>query len=404
MVERMGRMEAEQARLLAMLSAGASPPPPSATGSIPRGPTPALVDSTRPIAGGPPPLADASLAHLSAMAGAAPFSLPSVSSPSRLAPSVVWPPLTESKPASRVPPAGFVPSARPGITPAVVPTADPALLAAAQRAFAVAHSLPAHLVTEALITGSHEGVLGWAARDRSGPRSPAGHPSLSEAAVPPSGAVGFGGMDPVALLADSSSDLSMAKVSGARGAAGYEMLRRMFTRSPGLYAALVRRNMLTSQERYPGDADAEDASAWEFVHDNFQLGTQRTLSYCALGFAHIFDMCRARRWELVEDATARMLVATEQAAMDNSQWQIAWPLTFMREPQWTRLQPKPSGNDPLSPQFGLLADPSWTAVVLAYLKDAAAVQELRRRAGQPRKPPKGGDQKGGGKGKGGDAA
>ena len=98
----------------------------------------------------------------------------------------------------------------------------------------------------------------------------------------------------------------------------------MFTRSPGLYAALVRRNMLSSQERYPGDPDAQDSSAWEFIHENFQLGSQRTLTYCALGFAHIFDMCRSRRWGLVEDSTARMLVATEQAAMDNSQWQIAW--------------------------------------------------------------------------------
>ena len=263
--------------------------------------------------------------------------------------------------------------------------------------------MPLELVTESLVSGSHEGILGWAAKARpSTSHVLPGAPS-SVAPLPPFGVGSLGvASDPISLLAGTEAhlDTSIARVSGARGAASYELLRRMFMRSPGLYAALVRRNMQASEERYPGDPDAEEVSAWDFVHDRFQLGNQRTLTFCSLGFAHIFDMCRSRRWELVEDATARLLVATEQAAMDSSQWQIAWPLTFLREPQWTRLQNRANSDNLATPQFGQLSDPSWTATVLAYLKEASAIQELRRRAGgQPRKPGGKGDKgKGGGKG------
>ena len=241
-----------------------------------------------------------------------------------------------------------------------------------------------------LVEGSQLGILGWAARH---------HPATGVAAALPDSAAGAplgglglpGGMDPLSLLAANADSLTN-RVSGARGAAGYELLRRGFQRTPGLYSALVRRNQLQTEERYPGDPEARDSSMWDFVHDQFQLGSQRTLTYCALGVAHIADQCRTRRWELVDDAVARVLVAIEQAALDNSQWTMAWRLTFLREPQWNRIQrPSTPAQDVPGPQFGMLADPSWIATTIAYLRDAAAVQELRKK-----RSPKG---KGKGKGK-----
>ena len=193
------------------------------------------------------------------------------------------------------------------------------------------------------------------------------------------------GADPVAMLAEASGT---QQITGARGAAGYEMLRRTFARTPGLYAALVRRSIQVSEERFPGDPEATQSSAWDFVHHQFQLGNQTTLTYCALGFAHILDQCRSRRWDLVEDAASRLLVATEQAALDHSQWQIAWKLTFLREPQWALIHHNQATE---SKQFGLLADPAWIATTIAYMKDMASVEEIRKK--NAKKP------KGGGRGK-----
>ena len=83
------------------------------------------------------------------------------------------------------------------------------------------------------------------------------------------------------------------------------------------------------------------------------------------------------------DVLSRLLVAVELAAIDNSRWEVAWPLTHLPEPPWGRLQSAVKNDES---RFATLANPSWVTTVMALKKDLAALHESRRK----RPPPKGG--------------
>ena len=100
-----------------------------------------------------------------------------------------------------------------------------------------------------------------------------------------------------------------------------------------------------------------------------------------------------------------LLAATEQAALQEWNWGLAWLLTFSSEPPWTRIKGQaPSAADMRS--VGRLADPELLAAGVQHMKDMIAIGEAQRRTtpawsgGQPRAAPQGDapqDAKGGGK-------
>ena len=131
-----------------------------------------------------------------------------------------------------------------------------------------------------------------------------------------------------------------------------------------------------------GSAELPNAtSAREFLMEEVPFGGAKTLAYMSFAAAAAFDLMPDGRWEEAEDAVAKLLVAAEQAAHDNSTFTLAWPLTHLPEPPWHRLQ---RGGRPEDRPFGRLADPVWVAAAIAYMRDVAALQELRKKQGRDR--------------------
>ena len=84
-----------------------------------------------------------------------------------------------------------------------------------------------------------------------------------------------------------------------------------------------------------------------------------------------------------------LLVATEQAALQEWQWGAAWLLTHLPEPPWQRIRYPPT-RDAMRP-LGRLADPNLSAAAIGYLRDVSILSEAQKKANQrPTGDPKGG--------------
>ena len=81
-------------------------------------------------------------------------------------------------------------------------------------------------------------------------------------------------------------------------------------------------------------------------------------------------------WEKAEDQLALLLCACEQCAHDDGRWTVAWLLTHLPEPNWTRVGVQPRG-DAIRP-FARLPDPSWVTTAIALNKDVASLKETRK--------------------------
>ncbi len=110
----------------------------------------------------------------------------------------------------------------------------------------------------------------------------------------------------------------------------------------------------------------------------------KTAAYLGLGLAEVFDLMEAGQWQHAEALTALLLVALEQAAHDEWRWSPAWLLTFLPEPPWQDIGRAPP-RDSVRP-LARLADQSWTAASIAYLRDVAVLTErtVTRTAPQPK--------------------
>ncbi len=103
----------------------------------------------------------------------------------------------------------------------------------------------------------------------------------------------------------------------------------------------------------------------------------------------------AGQWQHAEAMVAMLLVALEQSAHDEWRWSPAWPLTFLPEPPWHSIARTPP-RDAIRPLVRL-ADQSWSAAAIAYLKDVSVLAERAPPRTAPQPQPK---RKGKGKGKG----
>ena len=82
------------------------------------------------------------------------------------------------------------------------------------------------------------------------------------------------------------------------------------------------------------------------------------------------------QWELAEGFLHLLVASVEAVCWDRGRWQMAWLLTFLPEPPWSQMAAAPPW-DALRP-FGVLAPVSMTTAATHYLKDVAALGELRK--------------------------
>ena len=135
-----------------------------------------------------------------------------------------------------------------------------------------------------------------------------------------------------------------------------EMYRRDFAAHPGLYAQRVRANVRQVREEAVSPDDPLCESMREYLSEEVPFGALKTLTFLAFGLATCFDQMRHGKWLEAEDSVAKLLVACEQAALDNGYFKMAWLLTHMAEPPWARLLTR--GATLRDQQFGRLSDPA----------------------------------------------
>lgn len=214
--------------------------------------------------------------------------------------------------------------------------------------------------------------------------------------------------DPLALLASGGDEGfgGLSRLPGARGAASLEITRRVLGQDPASISARVRDNR---NRRLGMMASAEGGrlATRDYLIREVPFGGAKTAAYAAFGLASIFDAMEQHEWHRAEAETALLLCAFEQAALEEWRWHTAWLLTHLPEPPFHLISHRVPA-DSIRPLAGL-ADPSWTAAAVAYLKDVAILQESRKRLGDrtnnqdPKLKTKGGPptktkSKGGGKG------
>ena len=188
--------------------------------------------------------------------------------------------------------------------------------------------------------------------------------------------------DPIAnLLSEDGSAMgesaTLSKLLGARGAASLEIWRRWFEKFPEKYTQVVRENIVRHQKGELSAGDPRVRSSRQFFNGAVPMGKGRTIPYIALGLCTVFDQMDAGLWVEAEATVAALLVAIEQSCLDKGRWDRAWLMTHLPEPNWHMVAWEAPSNA-LRP-FAKLADPAWTASVIAYTKDATLLEESRKR-------------------------
>ena len=176
-----------------------------------------------------------------------------------------------------------------------------------------------------------------------------------------------------------STSLSNDPLQAGAGVKGMEALDRLrvdFESRPGAYSAAIRANAAQPM-REPG-APERGAVMTRFCNQWMPFGTQggKDKAYLTCGISHALDLMHIGQWELAEGFLYLLVAAVEANCWDRGRWQAAWLLTFLPEPPWSQMAAAPPW-DALRP-FGVLAPTSMTTAATHYLKDVAALGELRK--------------------------
>ena len=155
-----------------------------------------------------------------------------------------------------------------------------------------------------------------------------------------------------------------------------ELHRREFEARPGMYSQVVSNNIARARN-VPWADPEKQASAQEFFAEMVPYHPERKiLTYLSFGIARAFDQSRSGQQVHTQDTLARLLVAAEQMARDDGNTRMAWLLTHLPDPPWARLLTHTA--DGQTADFALLSDPSWVAASIAYIKDAASINEHKK--------------------------
>jgi hypothetical protein len=188
--------------------------------------------------------------------------------------------------------------------------------------------------------------------------------------------------DPVLnLLGRGNVDIDMnsSKSGGARGLASIEWLRQDFLKHPGKVTKIVTHNAMRELSLVPGQQQTPNNVFTAYFAEHVPMDRMKTFAYMTFGMAAVMDLLMADKVEAAKDQMSLLLSASEQAAHDGGRWQVAWLLTHLPEPPWTRISFPPRA-DAVRP-YARLPDPGWIAASVAFTKDVAALAEARKKLG-----------------------
>ena len=173
----------------------------------------------------------------------------------------------------------------------------------------------------------------------------------------------------------SGGDGDGLRLPGAKGAAALELYRQDLLRDPESWSSTIRCNAARALSE---NSSAADMSFLEFLTKFMPWGKAgRGMTYIGFLIGHALDQMGRGEWHRAETTLCLGLVAMEQSLHDAGRWNMALLLTHLPKPPFHVLQ-QGMPLDSLRP-FGRLADPAWTSAVVAFIKDAAALSELRRK-------------------------
>ena len=176
-------------------------------------------------------------------------------------------------------------------------------------------------------------------------------------------ALGAGGSEP-----GSSS-------SGIRGCTAREIYLKQLDD-----AIMVSKAVMGNAQKDLGVASPYPGLMRDYVEKKIPLGDMRLLTFFGTMLAHMWEVAYVNSDELMLGHVSRALLFVEQSAMDGGKTQMGWLLSGWPEPNWaiTTQNKKRMGVTP----FGRLANPSWIAANVAFLKDLDFLENRLRSTGQ----------------------
>ena len=196
------------------------------------------------------------------------------------------------------------------------------------------------------------------------------------------------------------------KLPGAKGAAAMDALMRKKNTKPAFFTAIVTEALQRLAAQQPGAAEVPAPSAKAYAGFSIpfmsQAGPMRTLGYLTWGVATAWDELHNDQPEKALCTLSLLLVACEQAALDEGSWPLAWLLSLLPAPPWASMLRR-ADTHALRP-YAKLADTRWVSASLSFLRDVERIKAARREAkpagseARTEEPPKAGP-KGPGKGK-----
>ena len=151
----------------------------------------------------------------------------------------------------------------------------------------------------------------------------------------------------------------------------------------GTLAAQVMENM----RRRFGRGSSQIPCPLQYLERFGGYGQNTELAVVAWLTAGILEAAWARDIEATQDLAALMLVAVEQANLDQGNWDLAWLLTLQDDiPSGVFAPSRNLGPGPRA--FAPLASQQWTTIALAYLREMDTLQTRRRELREARRPPR----------------
>ena len=111
-----------------------------------------------------------------------------------------------------------------------------------------------------------------------------------------------------------------------------ETFWKLFLADPEKVTAVVRSNRNRELDRVSGYEQSGSRSTRAFLLKQLPVGKARSAVYLIFGLAEVFDLLEAGKWRLAEARVALLLVAAEQAALEDWRWPVAWSPTHLPEP------------------------------------------------------------------------
>ena len=183
------------------------------------------------------------------------------------------------------------------------------------------------------------------------------------------------------------------RLPGAKGAAAMDVLIRLKDRRPEHFSRVVSASLRRLAAQHPGASLDPVASARAYLAFSIPFGSARTLGYLGWGLATAWDELSADRPAAALATLSLLLVALEQAALDESNWGLAWLLSLLPEPPWTSMSRRPD-HQALRP-YSKLADTRWVSSAVSSTRDVERIRAARKGSGKQADQPGGSNPKGG---------